>query len=166
MSIAQNSLARNPRDDDGVRRVCQRTSKLCVLPKGLEWRDGSQKLSAPTRIFSRRSQSHFVALNRLAILALQQGRHEEALHRVEAALRVDPNAERALMNKGTILLGLGRHDDALATYRQVLLRNPDAPDAHFNIGNALMAVGKPAEAAISFSRVVSRPRQSGDRPKY
>jgi predicted O-linked N-acetylglucosamine transferase (SPINDLY family) len=99
--------------------------------------------------------SHFVALHRLAVLALQQGRHEDALRRVEAALRVNPGAEHALMNKGTILFGLGRHNDALVTYNQVLLRNPNEPDAYFNIGNVLMAAGRPAEAATSFARVVS-----------
>ena len=115
------------------------------------------RLTEAERIYAQileREPGQFVALHRMAIVALQQGRLDEALRRVEAALRVDPGAESALLNKGTILLALERHDDALAVYRQVLAADPSSADAHFNIGNALVAAGRPAEAAESFARAV------------
>src|SRR5262245_22373940 len=106
----------------------------------------------------RKEARHFIALHRLAILSLQQGRLEEALQRVDAALEVDPQVS-ALINKGTILLALKRHDDALALYGKVLTRNPADADAHFNLGNALIAAGRPGDAAQSFARCHSlRPR--------
>jgi protein O-GlcNAc transferase len=99
---------------------------------------------------------HFVALHRLAIVALQQGRLDEALRRVEEALDVDPDAVSALMNQGTILLALKRHEEALATYRKVLARDPADAEAHFNLGNALLAACRPADAAQSFAQAHSR----------
>ena len=71
-----------------------------------------------------REPRHFVALHRLAIVALQQGRLDEALREVDAALQVEPRAEPALLNKGTILYGLGRAEEALAVYRALLDINP------------------------------------------
>jgi tetratricopeptide (TPR) repeat protein len=103
--------------------------------------------------------SHFVALNRLAIIALRQGRLEEALRRVEAALAVDPHAVPALLNQGTVFLALKRYEDAVNTYGSVLARTPADPDAHFNLGIALIAAGRPVDAAESFAKSHSlRPR--------
>ena len=105
-----------------------------------------------------REPRHFVALHRLAIVALQQGRLDEALREVDAALQVEPRAEPALLNKGTILYGLGRAEEALAVYRALLDINPCSVDAHFNIANALLATDRPAQAAESFARAaVLRP---------
>src|SRR5262249_52027659 len=110
-----------------------------------------------------REPEHFVALHRLALLCLQPGRlggarHPglgEARHLVEAALRVDPDAEPALLNKGAILLALKCPEQALAVFTRVVRLNPTAADAHFNIGNALMTMDHPADAAASFARVLS-----------
>ena len=105
-----------------------------------------------------REPRHFVALHRLAIVALQQGRLDEALREVDAALQVEPRAEPTLLNKGTILYGLGRAEEALAVYRALLDINPASVDAHFNIANALLATDRAAQAAESFARAaVLRP---------
>lgn len=116
------------------------------------------RLADAERVYSQiliEEPHHFVAMHRLAIVALQQGRFDEALRRVDRALLIEPNAESALINKGTVLFALKNYDDALTTYRQVLASNPGHADAHLNIGNALMATGRAAEAAESFARVLS-----------
>jgi protein O-GlcNAc transferase len=114
-----------------------------------------------------REPRHFIALHRLAIVALQQGRLDEALRGVDAALQVEPRAEPTLLNKGTILYGLGRAEEALAVYRALLDINPASVDAHFNIANALLATDRAAQAAESFARAaVLRPDDAEVRRRH
>ena len=56
----------------------------------------------------------------LGILRSQQGRAEEALDLIAAALAASPNHPDALYNRGNVLAQLERYDEALASYDAAL----------------------------------------------
>src|SRR5215471_17086442 len=99
-------------------------------------------------------RAHFDALHRLAIVALQRGDFDEALSRVEVALRVRPDSAAALSNKGSILLSLKRYVEALAAYDRVIHCDADDPDAHYNRGNALKELNRPTDALASYEQAI------------
>ena len=99
--------------------------------------------------------TQFDALNRLAIVALQRGEFEEALQRVNLALRLRPDAAAAISNKGAILISLERCAEALAAYERVIYLDADDADAHYNRGNALMALERPEEALGSYEQAIA-----------
>jgi len=99
--------------------------------------------------------THFDALNRLAIVALQRGDLKEALSRIELALRVNPDSASALSNKASILLSLNNHPEALLIYDRVIALKPDDPDAHYNRARALQGLNRHLEALTSYDRVVA-----------
>jgi tetratricopeptide (TPR) repeat protein len=98
---------------------------------------------------------HFDALNRLAIVALQRGDLQEALSRVELALRARPDSASAISNKGTILASLKRYDEALAAYDRVIQINPGDPDTHFNRANTLKEMHRHLEALESYDKAIA-----------
>src|SRR5580698_6313910 len=63
---------------------------------------------------------HFEARHLLGVLRGQQGRYEEALGLVGAALKIKPDVPGALSNFGLILHKLKRHQEALASYDRAL----------------------------------------------
>src|SRR5215472_6594018 len=59
---------------------------------------------------------HFDSLHLLGVVHHQRGRYEEALRRIDAALRENPGAAAAHNNRGAALKELGRLPEALASY--------------------------------------------------
>jgi tetratricopeptide (TPR) repeat protein len=67
--------------------------------------------------------------NMLGVLRLQQGRREEGLELIHAAVRINPRNPDILGNYAQALTELGRFDEALVAIDQVLAVKPDFPDA-------------------------------------
>src|SRR5580704_17621076 len=67
--------------------------------------------------------------NMLGVLRLQQGRREEGLELICAAVRINPRNPDILGNYAQGLAELGRVDEALVAIDQVLAVKPDFPDA-------------------------------------
>ena len=63
---------------------------------------------------------HFDALHLLGILRYQQGRLDEALALIGAALQTNPGFAPALLNQGLVLAALKRREEALASYDKAL----------------------------------------------
>jgi tetratricopeptide (TPR) repeat protein len=78
----------------------------------------------------------------------QQGRVEEALAELDAALRMQnvPNIEQARVNKAMILKRLGRLDEALTELRQAVATRPRYYRAHFEMAGILEESGEAEEA--------------------
>ena len=81
------------------------------------------------------------------------GRRDEALHRFEEAIALQPKLAEAHMSRGAALAAIGRSDDALAGYRRALEIAPDYPEAHFAMGNDTL--GRGGEALASFDRALA-----------
>jgi serine/threonine protein kinase len=82
------------------------------------------------------------------------GRKEESLAACEEAVRLDPDNEEALLEKGITLLALGRYEDALISYELVLHINPDNVRALSNKGYALYRLSCYQDALISYDLVL------------
>ena len=95
----------------------------------------------------------FVAQHMLGVLAAQTGRADEALDRIGAALKVNPDDTRALVNYANVLCLKGRFAEAVASYDRALESRPD-PDALRGRGHALQGAGRLAEALASYRRAL------------
>ena len=87
----------------------------------------------------------FAAL-KLAQVEGAQGKHGEALARIEAVLGRDPDNLLALVWKGHLLLGTGRPDQARECYQRLLSLSPGHAWALAGMGAALAASGQDKEA--------------------
>ena len=91
----------------------------------------------------------------LGVLRFQQGRHEEALKHISAALKVQPNNISALANYAFVLISIGRFDQALASYDKVLAIEPNYFDALLNRGNILLELKRFDEALASYESALA-----------
>src|SRR6185437_10072785 len=71
---------------------------------------------------------HFMASHSLGVIRLSQGRHDEAVALIGAALAVQPQSVAALANYGLALQEAGRAGDALASFDAALALAAGHPD--------------------------------------
>ncbi len=84
--------------------------------------------------------------NMLGILRMQQGRREEGLELIAAAVRIAPRNPDILGNYAQALAESGRFDDALVAIDQALAVKPDFPEARDTRVQLLEQLGRPAQA--------------------
>jgi tetratricopeptide (TPR) repeat protein len=77
---------------------------------------------------------------------LHLGKVDEAIPRLESALRIRPTYAQAHINLGNALLGKSRLEDAIRHFETGVRLKPDEPLAHSNLGTALFQSGRKAEA--------------------
>jgi tetratricopeptide (TPR) repeat protein len=97
---------------------------------------------------------HFDSLHSLGFIYYQRGSHEEAIHKIDLALRRNPNNSAALNNRGVILKELQQFDKALASYDRALTMRPDYAEAHSNRGVVLYELKRFEEALLSYDRAL------------
>jgi protein O-GlcNAc transferase len=97
---------------------------------------------------------NFAARQLLALVRFQEGRDQDALDQIEAALAIQPNAE-ALATRGNILIRLQRLDDALASFDQAIAEKPDYAEALYNRGNCRQYLGRTEDAVADYSRALA-----------
>jgi Flp pilus assembly protein TadD len=81
-----------------------------------------------------------------AVFLFHQGHAEEALAPLEGALKRHPDAARAHLELGCILLSLGRISEAASHLERALALNPQSPRAHLLLGKVYLRLGKPEAA--------------------
>src|ERR1700733_3836949 len=96
---------------------------------------------------------NFAARQLLALVRFQEGRDQDALDQIEAALAIQPNAE-TLATRGNILIRLQRLDDALASLDQAIAEKPDYAEALYNRGNCRQYLGQHEDAVADYSRAL------------
>jgi tetratricopeptide (TPR) repeat protein len=82
----------------------------------------------------------------LGDLLREQGRHDEAIARYEAALRLEPTHPQAHNSLGVIFAEQGKLAEASTQFEQAVRAKPDYAEAHSNLGNVLQARGALAGA--------------------
>lgn len=97
---------------------------------------------------------HVSAHSLLADVLDDMGRTEDALARMQQAVRIHPNNAQAHSDLAAKLHELGRPDDAIRHYRQALALEPARAAAQFGLGIVLAAVGRQDEARRSFEKVI------------
>jgi hypothetical protein len=113
--------------------------------------DGAERLCK--RILGQ-AAADFDALQWLGLINLQRRHVTEALHLLEAALRVNPASADVLSNFGLALQAAKRHDEAIASYRRALQLVPGHPEILCNLGNACLELGRLDEALASYDEVL------------
>lgn len=97
----------------------------------------------------------------LGLMDYQEGRVDEGLARVEAAVRLRPDSAEFLNNLGTIYLAKKRPGDALRVYAKAVGLVPANPNFLINLAVALVQLGQYDEAtAIARKVLVKRPEFS------
>jgi tetratricopeptide (TPR) repeat protein len=80
--------------------------------------------------------------NALGAALQSQGRLDEALSHISAAIRLHPGHPQLRYNLGNTLLSAGRTEEAIASYEQTLAIEPDHPKAHNNMAVAFQQSGE------------------------
>ncbi|MFP4653262.1 MAG: tetratricopeptide repeat protein, partial [Phormidium sp.] len=87
---------------------------------------------------------------------LEAGAFEEALENCDRALALNPNFDKAWLNRGTILCNhLNLYEEALESFDRALALNRNLDLAWFNRGNALGNLGRYEEALESYDRALA-----------
>jgi tetratricopeptide (TPR) repeat protein len=74
------------------------------------------------------------------------GNFLKALETLEQAIKIDPNDELSLINKGVILIQLGNYNEAIEIYDSILKKNPKLSSAYYNKASCFSLLGKTDEA--------------------
>jgi Flp pilus assembly protein TadD/predicted Zn-dependent protease with MMP-like domain len=147
------ALALDPDDPETLRAV----SDFYINGKGERGRDALRlglELAerGSRRALARRRRNAPLAAD-LAVLEAQAlndlGRSDEALERVDAALRIAPGRGDALHEKGVALFDLSRFADAKAVLQKALAAQPDDAYTHQMLGLTMEALGEPADAELA-----------------
>ncbi|HWC62662.1 MAG TPA: tetratricopeptide repeat protein [Rhizomicrobium sp.] len=98
----------------------------------------------------------------LGLLLLQQGRRDEALAAIAAAIGIDPGNADALAHYGQALRSTGRFGEAVAAYDKALAIKPGLMTALIGRGHALRSLASFEEALNSFDGALKlAPRDPG-----
>jgi len=102
------------------------------------------------------------AIHLLGVVALQQGRAEEACELIESAIRRDDGPALFHCNLGEAHRLLGRLEEAEQCFLAALERQPCYPQALTNLGITLHQRGRHAEAVGRFQQVLEMEGPSAD----
>jgi len=123
-----------------------------MLERGLGLqREG--RLDEAARVYSAvlaRDAANADASHLLGMVALSQGRADEAIVLIGRALAVAPDAAPMYANRARALSQAQRHAEAVADCDQALRRDPGLADAHLIRGEALMRLQRFDEALASY----------------
>jgi predicted O-linked N-acetylglucosamine transferase (SPINDLY family) len=97
----------------------------------------------------------FTARHFLGVVRAQQGRSEEALAEITAALAIRPDDPDALLNHASMLKTLNRSDEAVTGFGRALAARPGWPQALNNRGTVLQAMGRFEEALTDYDAALA-----------
>ncbi len=98
---------------------------------------------------------------KLAKLAVQQGRLQDAVAHYQQTLEHNPKHLVAYQELGNVLLKLQRWQEAIACYHKVLQIEPNLPQAYHNLGDAFSQLEQWQEAIIAYRQAIQlRPKFS------
>jgi tetratricopeptide (TPR) repeat protein len=102
--------------------------------------------------------------NAFAVLALRQGKAQEAFERFDQAVSLDPSYLDARFNKAAVLLDAGDYVRAKAELITIVEKRPDDYAAYVSLGVALRGLKDFPEAKRTWDRVIKEaPRRSTSR---
>jgi len=93
---------------------------------------------------------HAPTFQRLALIALREGRPEDALNSFQRSLSIEPADPVCLNNLGNVLRELGRLPASVSAYRQALGCKPDYPSALYNLAGTLALLGEHSQAVVAY----------------
>ena len=98
------------------------------------------------------------AMANLALLLLQDGKHDEALGWARRSVEAAPNYVNGQRARGKVALAMGKADEALAAFERAYALEPRNLSNRFNMGLALRALGRFTEAQPHFDACLADPK--------
>ncbi len=136
-----------------IQAVPRREADLPVLQRDFARKETAARL-AGYRFRLRQDPADERALYSLAGMLVELGEREEAIRRLEAAVRIRPGFAVALSDLGRLRFLTGETDRAEALFRRAVEAAPGLPQAHHNLGTVRLTQSRPAEAAAHFRRAL------------
>ncbi len=103
---------------------------------------------------------------RLGNLAMDSGRHQEAIDAYQEALKLDPKNVDVRVDMGTCYRNVGKPDVAVKEYRKAVEINPNHLNAHKNMGVVLAYdLRDNAQAIKEFEKVLQIAPNAPDAPQ-
>jgi protein O-mannosyl-transferase len=115
------------------------------------WRDSETLFTHALAVTS----NNDVAENNLGIVFLRQGKLDEAISMLQAAVDLRPDNSPAHENLAKALLQKGQVDDALVHYRKLLELQPDNIEVHNIVGTVLLQRGHIREGVEEWQKVLA-----------
>lgn len=75
-----------------------------------------------------------------------QGKHEQAIHLLQAAIQVDPQAYNGYTTLGYEYLALGQHQEAIEAFHQAIRQFPRRPESYLDLARTYAFLGNTALA--------------------
>jgi protein O-GlcNAc transferase len=79
---------------------------------------------------------------------------DEAVKKLEASVRIDPDNADNLFLLGDVYADLGRNDEAVAVYRQSAMINPERKEIHYNLGTLYLQLERHEHALAALREAV------------
>jgi len=91
---------------------------------------------------------------KLAKIAFQEQKFQEALEPFYALIKLNPNDSDAEANLGITLANLGRLDDAIIHLNKAIQIDPTNSPAHHSLASLLQKQGKPDQAIVHYNKAI------------
>jgi predicted O-linked N-acetylglucosamine transferase (SPINDLY family) len=103
---------------------------------------------------------HFDATHLLGVIALQEGRFEQAEKLIKAALTVNPRDAAALSNLGAVYLRSGQLEASVVQLEKAIRHPPVSAETLVNLGSVLRQLKRSREALVPLRRAYATPQRS------
>lgn len=130
----------------------------CALVQASYWHDSETLFRHALAV----TTNNDVAENNLGIVFLRQGKLDEAISLLQAAVDLRPDNSPAHENLAKALLQQGRVADALVHYKKLLELQPDNIEVHNIIGTVLIQQGRAGEAVEEWQKVLAIQADNGN----
>ncbi len=122
------------------------------------WRNSETLFSRALAV----TRNNDVAENNLGIVRLQQGRLDEAIALLQAAVNLRPDNSPAQENLAKALLQKGRVDDALIHYRKLMELQPENIEIHNIVGTVFVQRGRLKAGMEEWQKVLAIQPDNGN----
>jgi predicted O-linked N-acetylglucosamine transferase (SPINDLY family) len=102
-----------------------------------------------------RQPEHFDAIQLLGAIAVQVGRHADAVAFLRRGIALRPDVAETYGNLGAALKAQGQIDEAIIAYRQAIAINPNLPRTHHDLGIALASKGLMDDAVSAIEQAIA-----------
>jgi len=122
---------------------------------GAEQREDWSEAQRLYRKVAKASPRHAPTFQRLGLIALHQGRPEDAVREFRRSLSIEPADPVCLNNLGNVLRESGKYRGSVAAYSKALGFKPDYPNALYNLAGTLELLGEHSQAADTYRRLLN-----------
>jgi protein O-mannosyl-transferase len=130
----------------------------CAWVQTSYWRDSETLFKHALAV----TTNNDVAENNLGIVFLRQGKLDEAISMLQAAVDLRPDNSPAHENLAKALLQKGKVSDALIHYRKLLELQPDNIEVHNIVGTVLVQQGRVREGVEEWQKVLAIQPDNGN----